>query len=146
MSAPPITPVRYISRSRLALLPTPHLDRYRPDAADGEVIGRSYDIVTDVSTDWIVVADTDARAETVTFRSRYNAAMDADTRARLRRLVLQQREIQRQMFTAQSEAIANIRGMSERFAKTLDAIQRMHDDMMPLFETINEIDDVIKDE
>lgn len=144
MSGP--THTRCISRSRLSRLAAMHLDQYRPDAADGESIGRSYDIQTDAITDWIVVADDDARAETVTFRSRYNTAMDADTRARLRRLVLQQREIQRQMFTAQSEAIANIRGMSERFAKTLDAIQRMHDDMMPLFETINEIDDVIKDE
>lgn len=76
MSAPPITHVRYISRSRLKRLPAPHLSRYRPEAADGESIGHSYEIVTDAITDWIVVADDDARAETV----RECRGMDTDTR------------------------------------------------------------------
>jgi hypothetical protein len=127
--------VRYISRSRLQQLPVPKLDRYRPEAADGESIGHSYDIVTDMSTDWIVVADHDARAETV----RECRVMDADTRDRCRRIVLRQREVQRVMFAAQSEAI-------EALMRTVEAIQQLQAEMLPLYETLNGVDDIVEGE
>jgi hypothetical protein len=63
--------------------------------------------------------------------------MDAQIRARLQHLVREQREVQRRMFAAQSEAIRSL-------TAAVDAIRRMHDEMLPLFETLNQIDDTVE--
>jgi len=75
--------------------------------------------------------------------------MDADTRRRLRRLVRgllrEQREVQRRMFATQAAALGSLHGIAERLTETLATIQRMHEDMLPLYETLHAIDDVIEE-
>jgi hypothetical protein len=55
---------RYVSQTRARVLDLSRLDRYQPDAALGEAVGRSYDPVRDGFTTWVLVADDDARADT----------------------------------------------------------------------------------
>jgi len=63
--------------------------------------------------------------------------MDAKTRDQLRQLVKQQRKVQRRMFAAQSAAIAALQ-------QAVEAISLMHADMLPLYETLNDLDDTIE--
>jgi hypothetical protein len=52
--------------------------------------------------------------------------------------------VQRRIFAAQSAAIDNIQGVVDRLNAGLVAIREMQTEMLPLFESLNDLDDTVE--